>query len=160
MNTPEIGAGLKPDLPSGRWTLVLRLSDVVYEPISSSVKDFLDGFTLSSTPESISHRTAAILDEPDGVIYYRYDTKSEAEGLQVVEEAVPPLLNGLEILDLNLDVQARIDRTDAISPSRPLGETFGYMLFDITDQVDAARQAMKLQPFEIDSDELDHLLDH
>jgi hypothetical protein len=161
MATPETMVDLQFHLPPGRWTMVLSLADVAYIPLNPMVKEFLDGFAATNTAESVTHRTAAVLDPDDGKIYYRYDTKHVAQGEAMVAEVIPPLLRGIRALDLNLIIQGKIDHTNEISPDRPLSETFPYMReADITSTIEDMRSDPFAVAFEDDAFEWDHLLDH
>lgn len=156
----EIQTRIKPDLPRGDWTVLLRLAGVGDTPISPLASELLKDLVPRDVPGALASRWLITRDEDNGKIYARFDGRKGEEGLPVLAESVALLLGGTSILDLDVEIDARIEATIEINPNRALPVTFGYLRQDVTLEAREFQDSREAARFELDTSDLEDLQDH
>lgn len=146
---------IKPDLPPGDWSIVLRLADFAGVPYGEAHSWFmLDSLR---DPELVGSQQPEVSID-DGVLYAKLSTRA-TDGTEALRRGAALLRRGLVTLALDPIIDARIVPTDQLNPQRPLHESFPYLRDDVTlevqDYIDDLRLHPALDPA-LDF-ELDHL---
>lgn len=147
---------VRPDLPRGKWTVVLRLAGIGDSPLQAAAGELLASLVPESQPDSPTHRRVILWDKIDGAIYARFEAE-DSDGTQALIDSTWALMHGARILGLDTELEARIAPTSQVSPDRPLPETFPYM-DDVTPEARDIYEAQQTAQIETDFSEVEKWL--
>ena len=146
MSFPEKFTRIKPDLPKGDWTVILRIAGVGDTPLNPLASDYLEDVVPKQTAAAAIQRHPFHWDASDGAIYTSY-TAHNNEGTAALQSSTLSLFMGMQILGLeDAELQAGIAPTPDVSPNRPLPETFPY-LDDVTVEARTITDEARMHPY-------------
>lgn len=159
MASREVETRTEPDLPTGDWTVALRLSGALDTPLRREVYTQLQDTFQEDTPLGWGSQLRTKLWNPvDGAIYTRF-TGVGLPGMSVLRDSTTAVVLGMIAKGIDAEIQARIAPTYEVNPEpSELPATF-FHLDRVTPEALAIQQELLSAQLEFNEQDFKHLQD-